>query len=166
MRSASGFDFTVTGRMIWCESCGAWDVEGEDGPGTERALRAPVTLVPPEPAPFQPGDKVRWNADTRAENGGGTHERAVDYCERRRGEWMVYYAGDRTKGWDLTSSLELVPAEPDCPAILVTYTDGGVSAFGGVKGQYAGVKIGTWLRRPDVATVQALRPAEYLRGGR
>jgi hypothetical protein len=57
------------------------------------------------------------------------------------------------------------PAEPDCPAILVTYTDGGVSAFGGVKGQYAGVKIGTWLTRAGIATVQALRPAEYLRGG-
>ena len=48
----------------------------------------------------------------------------------------------------------------------MTYTDGEVFAFGGVKGKYAGVKIGTWLTSPDVATVQALRPAEYLRGGR
>lgn len=52
------------------------------------------------------------------------------------------------------------PAEPDCPAILVTYTDGVVMV------KYNDMSLDWWLTRPDVATVQALRPAEYLRGGR
>lgn len=65
------------------------------------------------------------------------------------------------------------PAEPDCPAILVTYTDGGSPVllrrtWDGKWGRdYNGYQGGdTWTALlNDVATVQALRPAEYLRGG-
>jgi len=61
----------------------------------------------------------------------------------------------------------LVPAESDRPAILVTYTDGSVEAKKrGEHGKnYGGLSLNWWLTSSGVATVQALRPAEYLRGG-
>lgn len=49
--------------------------------------------------------------------------------------------------------------------VTVTYTDGKFCAYGRLDGLYAAISLKRWLTRPDIATVQALRPAEYLRGG-
>ena len=83
--------------------------------------------------------------------------------------WMVRLADGNIRGLSDPDELTLAPpepAEPDPPAILVTYTGGyqevaAANRHGGL-GRYP---LAVWLGKSDVATVQALRPAEYLRGG-
>jgi len=118
-----------------------------------------LTLVPPEPAEhdhkgFSEEKCVRcgWimgRAPLNCMNDDTPHvfpsqqQRASDRCER------------------------VEPAEPDCPAILVTGVDGISNALTrDVLGRYAALPLSDWLESSHVATVQALRPAEYLRGGR
>jgi len=181
----AGFQATVTGRMGWCDDHEAWEVEVRFGSVLDKYVPDRLTLVPPEPAPFQPGDKVRYaRGMTGHQRSFLDARREVVECrpnEAGGGGWRVDYtyvdeALDRTmswaagaSGWDLADTLERVPepAEPDCPAILVTGVDGISNALTrDVLGRYAALPLSDWLTSSHVATVQALRPAEYLRGGR
>jgi len=172
----AGMTANVTGRMVWCDDHEAWEVEVRFEGGLDQYVPEDLTLVPPDPAPFKPGDKVRWNAETRALNGGDENRQTVDSCEQRQGQWRVNYA-HRTQGWDWAHDLELVPV-PDCPAILVTYTSGNrkqpevqarrQTLDGTV--YYGHSTLGWWVDHHEsteygVAAVQALHPTEYLRGG-
>lgn len=179
----AGHTATVTGRMVWCDDHEAWEVEVRFGSVLDKYVPDRLTLVPPEPAPFQPGDIVRYARGMKG------HERS--FLDARRevvecrpneaggGGWRVDYtyvdeALDRTmswaagaSGWDWADTLERVPepAEPDYPAILVTYTGGDERIRERMSWGFGGQEWDHWLTDPDVATVQALRPAEYLRGG-
>lgn len=158
--SCSGVGFTATGRMVWCETCKTWDVEGKnaDEPYTARALKAPVTLVPPEPAEHD----HKGFSEEKCVRCGWVMGRAPLNC--MNDDTPHVFPSQQQRASDRCERVE--PAEPDCPAILVTYTDGTTTYVAPLsRGMYGQYPLDDWLTRPDVATVQALRPAEYLRGG-
>lgn len=156
---------TVTG-FGWVGCRGRWEVEATS-PTFPRMRSCPadeLTLVPPVPAepPLAKGDRVHLRG---VPNAPGT---VIDLTDVSVG--VTTFVGGFS-WWPRDAVVRLSatsePAEPDCPAILVTYTDGSVEAKKrGEHGKnYGGVSLNWWLTSSGVATVQALRPAEYLRGG-
>ena len=114
--------------------------------------------MPDPECPFTGGERVQGKGEAFTATG------CMTWCEEC-GEWEVegLLLGGGTHGY--VGPVERVvppePAEPDCPAILVTYPSG--KTF--VVSEFTFYSLSSWITSPDVATVQALRPAEYLRGG-
>lgn len=122
----------------------------------------------PDPScPYGDGDAVLIGAGTRAGRTATVTGRMVWCDDHEAWEVEVRFEGGLDKY--VPENLTLVspyPAEPDCPAILVTGVDGISNALTrDVLGRYAALPLSDWLTSSHIATVQALRPAEYLRGG-
>jgi len=173
--------YTVTGRAAppeWTE--GVLFVGGtcvRMYGGKVNPVITDITMLDPE-CPYSKGDRV---LATRGPEGGttGTATGRMAWCEDHV-RWEVEVEGflDCVYAAEALTLATPEPAEPDCPAILVTYTDGNfkqpevqarrVTTDGTV--YYGHSTLGWWTHDPEsteygVATVQALRPAEYLRGG-
>lgn len=149
----TGNQYIVDG-WEWSDGLGCWAVKVPSGNRIEPGY---LRLAPPEPAEHD----HKGFSEEKCVRCGWVMGRAPLNCMNDNTPHV--FPSQQQKASDRCERVE--PAEPDCPAILVTYTDGKFCAYGRLDGLYAAISLKRWLTRPDIATVQALRPAEYLRGG-